>query len=253
MDKDTQGKTNQIEKILSLVELVEYLRSPHGCKWDMEQTHQSLRNNLIEETYELLDAIEENSSEKIKEELGDILMQVLYHSDIASDNSKFDFFELCEYVRFKLINRHPHVFKSKKNKMTSSDVVDNWEEIKKDEKLKNNKDYSLVSDIPDTLPSLSYATSVIKKSKKAKIPVKYEELDFNIDAKIFDSEERLGKILFSLVNLFASKNINQELVLRNYTKKIKKKILIMEKLSKDKSISELSQIQKEKMWSSINC
>ena len=135
MDKDTQGKTNQIEKILSLVELVEYLRSPHGCKWDMEQTHQSLRNNLIEETYELLDAIEENSSEKIKEELGDILMQVLYHSDIASDNSKFDFFELCEYVRFKLINRHPHVFKSKKNKMTSSDVVDNWEEIKKDEKL----------------------------------------------------------------------------------------------------------------------
>ena len=137
--------------------------------------------------------------------------------------------------------------------MTSSDVVDNWEEIKKDEKLKNNKDYSLVSDIPDTLPSLSYATSVIKKSKKAKIPVEYEELDFNIDAKIFDSEERLGKILFSLVNLFASKNINPELVLRNYTKKIKKKILIMEKLSKDKSISELSQIQKEKMWSSINC
>ena len=111
----------------------------------------------------------------------------------------------------------------------------------------------MVSDIPDTLPSLSYATSVIKKSKKAKIPVKYEELDFNIDAKIFDSEERLGKILFSLVNLFASKNINPELVLRNYTKKIKKKILIMEKLSKDKSISELSQIQKEKMWSSINC
>ena len=73
MDKDTQGKTNQIEKILSLIEIVEYLRSPLGCEWDMEQTHQSLRNNLIEETYELLDAIEENSSEKIKEELGDIL------------------------------------------------------------------------------------------------------------------------------------------------------------------------------------
>ena len=114
--------------------------------------------------------------------------------------------------------------------------------------LRNRSGYTA-----NTLPSLSYAASVIKKSKKAKIPVKYEELDFNIDAKIFDSEERLGKILFSLVNLFASKNINPELVLRNYTKKIKKKILIMEKLSKDKSISELSQIQKEKMWSSINC
>jgi len=137
--------------------------------------------------------------------------------------------------------------------MTSSDVLENWEEIKKDEKLRKNKDYSLVSDIPDTLPSLSYATSVIKKSKKAKIPVEYDELDFNIDAKSFDSEEKLGKILFSLVNLLASKNIDSELVLRNYTKSIKKKILMMEKLSKTKSISELSQIQKEKMWNSINC
>jgi len=253
MDKDTQNKANQIEKCLSLVELVEYLRGPSGCKWDMEQTHQSLRNNLVEETYELLDAIEENSNEKIKEELGDILMQVLYHSDIASDNSNFDFFELCDYVRIKLINRHPHVFKSKYNKMTSSDVVDSWEQIKKDEKLKNDKDYSLVSGIPDTLPSLSYATSVIKKSKKAKIPVKYEQLDFNMDENFFESEEKLGEILFSLVNFFTSKNIDPELVLRNYTKNIKEKILMMEKLSKNKSISELSEIQKEKIWNSVNC
>ena len=253
MDKDNQNKANQIEKCLSLIELVEYLRSPEGCKWDIEQTHQSLRNNLLEETYELLDAIEENSSDKIKEELGDILMQVLYHSDIARDNSNFDFFELCDYVRLKLISRHPHVFKGTKSKITSSEVVDNWEDIKKDERLKNNKDYSLVSDIPDTLPSLSYATSVIKKSKKAKIPVKYEEIDFSIDINSLDSDEKIGKILFSLANVFVSKNVDPELILRNYTKSIKDKILMMEKLSKTKSISELSEIQKEKLWKSINC
>ncbi len=248
MQKDTQNKGNGIESCLSLLKLVEYLRSPSGCKWDMEQTHQSLRKNLLEETYELLDAIEENSSEKIKEELGDIFMQVLYHSDIARSNSKFDFFELCDYVRLKLINRHPHVFEDKDNNMSSSEVVDNWEDIKKEEKIKKKKKYSLVSDIPDNLPSLSYATSIIKKSKKAKIPVKYQELGFNIDAKSFDSKEKAGKILFSLVNIFASKNIDPELVLRDYTKKIKGKILKMEKLSKDKPISELSEVQKEKIW-----
>ena len=225
MQKDTQNKGNGIESCLSLLELVEYLRGPFGCKWDMEQTHQSLRKNLLEETYELLDAIEEDSYEKIKEELGDILMQVLYHSDIAHSNSYFDFFELCDYVKIKLINRHPHIFVDKDNKMTSSEVTDNWENIKKEEKIKNKKGYSLVSDIPDSLPSLSYATSIIKKSKKAKIPVKYEEIGFNIDVKSFDSEEKSGKILFSLVNILVSKNIDPELVLRDYTKKIKGKII----------------------------
>ena len=253
MDKDNQDKTNQIEKCLSLIELVEYLRSPLGCKWDIEQTHQSLKNNLLEETYELLDAIEENSIEKIKEELGDILMQVLYHADIANDNSNFNFFELCDYVRLKLISRHPHVFKDTKSKITSSEVVDNWEDIKKDERIKKNQDYSLVSGIPDTLPALSYATSIIKKSKKAKIPVKYEEIDFSIDINSLDSDEKIGKILFSLANVFVSKNVDPELILRNYTKSIKDKILMMEKLSKTKSISELSEIKKEKLWKSINC
>ena len=253
MHKDTQNKANSIESCLSLIELVEYLRGPSGCKWDMEQTHQSLRSNLLEETYELLDAIEEDNYEKIKEELGDVFMQVLYHSDIAHNNSNFDFFGLCEYVRLKLVNRHPHVFEKKDNKMTSYDIVDNWEQIKKEERRKNKKDYSLVSDIPDNLPSLSYAISIIKKSKKAKIPVKYQELGFNIDSKNFDLEENSGEILFSIVNFLASKNIDPELALRDYTKKIKAKILAMEKLSKGKSISELSKIQREKIWKKVNC
>jgi len=138
-----------------------YLRSEKGCSWDRQQTHLSLLPYLIEETYELAEAIESEDSEQIKEELGDFLCQAIFHAQIASDNGEFEIEDSINLIVEKLIRRHPHIFKEKKD-LEPHEVRNQWEQIKKGDKVKTNK--SSLSGLPKDMPALLRAFRIGEKA-----------------------------------------------------------------------------------------
>jgi len=146
-----------------LVEVVEILRAPGGCPWDAEQTHQSIRKSLIEETYEVVEGIDKNDDDIMTEELGDLLLQVVFHASIAKGDGRFDLDSICDGICKKLIYRHPHVF-SDVVADTSDVVLKNWEELKKKEKGQKNK-AEVLNAVSSALPSLMRAQKLIKKSE----------------------------------------------------------------------------------------
>lgn len=148
----------------SLRLLVEVLRGEGGCVWDREQTHESIRNNIIEETYEVVEAIDKSDSALLREELGDVMLQVVFHSRIEEEKGSFDIEDVTTEVVDKMILRHPHVFGDVKV-ADSGEVLDNWEKIKKEEKQRKTVKESMLS-VPKQLPALMRAAKVIKKAKK---------------------------------------------------------------------------------------
>ncbi|HTY89167.1 MAG TPA: MazG family protein [Candidatus Acidoferrum sp.] len=146
------------------------LRSPTGCPWDREQSHYSLRRHAIEEVYELIDAIEAGDDHEMVEELGDLLLQVVFHCQLAKERGAFDFDKVCRLVVEKLVRRHPHVFGKTKVKDVD-EVWANWEKIKNAEKLgTKHARHSALDGIPKHLPALLRAEKLVKKARKAKIP-----------------------------------------------------------------------------------
>ncbi|MGB9602940.1 MAG: nucleoside triphosphate pyrophosphohydrolase, partial [Limisphaerales bacterium] len=163
-----EDNKTEIEK---LIKIVEVLRSPNGCPWDKKQTHKSLRYNAVEEAYELVDAIEKQSDTDLIEELGDLLLQVVLHSQIAKERNAFDFDAVCKNIREKLVRRHPHVF-GNSNANTVDLVWSQWERLKLDEKKGTQSERNSVFDgIPVHLPALMYAEKIFKKAKRAGIDV----------------------------------------------------------------------------------
>lgn len=149
-----------LESLRALNEVVERLRAPGGCPWDREQTHRTLRPYLLEETYEVLDAIDGREGTTLREELGDLLLQVLMHAAIAQEGSDgFDIGDIAEVTRAKMIHRHPHVF-GEVAVSGAADVVVNWEKLKRTEKRER---LSLLDGVPDALPALAYAQGVQKR------------------------------------------------------------------------------------------
>ena len=142
-----------------LVKTIRILRSPEGCPWDREQTHETIRRNMLEEAYEAVEAIDENNPEHLKEELGDVLLQVLLHSQIADDNNEFNIQDVAKMLNDKLIHRHPHVFLKEVVK-DSSEVLVNWEKLKRDEKKERKR---TLDGIATTLPALAVAEKISKK------------------------------------------------------------------------------------------
>ena len=140
------------DELQRLIEIVARLRSPEGCPWDRKQTHRSLLSHLLDEAYEFFDAVDENDKNKIKEELGDLLLQVILHAQIGADEKKFTISDVARELNEKLIRRHPHVFGTTQVSSVS-DVKDNWEKIKQGEPGKKHRKY-LVDDIPHALPAL---------------------------------------------------------------------------------------------------
>ncbi len=206
-----------------LVKIMEALRGEDGCPWDREQTRQSLKPFLIEEAYELLEAIEEDDPVKIKEELGDLLFQIVFHARIAGEKGEFDIQDVIEAISGKMVSRHPHVFGGKRLR-TADEVLDRWDEHKRQEgKLKE----SILEGIPGNLPSLLKAHRVQDRVsrvgfdwEKAEDVVKKveSELDeFKTALKGGDEvevEEEFGDVLFTLVNLSRFVDINPEEALR---------------------------------------
>lgn len=207
-----------------LLEIMEKLRSPGGCPWDREQTHKTLKQNLIEEAYEVLEAIDLEDSDKIIEELGDLLLQVVFHSQIAKECGEFDIADVTTRICRKLIERHPHIFGNVKAD-TAEQVITNWEAIKKKEKgLKNHT--QVLRDIPKNLPALMRGYKVQKKAALVgfdwdcvedamkKVDEELEELKSVYLTRDNDKiAEELGDLIFAIVNVARFLKVEPELAL----------------------------------------
>ena len=147
----------------TLIDIMKKLRSPEGCPWDNEQTHESIKKYIIEETYEFIEALEENNSEKMKDELGDLLFQIIFHCQMATEKGLFSIYDVIETSKEKMVRRHPHVFGSVKIDK-SQQVIDQWEKIKKEEKHHRHRT-SILDGVPIHLPSLIRAYKIQKKSR----------------------------------------------------------------------------------------
>ena len=235
-----------------LIKTIEILRSPNGCEWDRQQTHQTIRQNMLEEAYEAAEAIDENNPEHIKEELGDVLLQVVLHSQIAKDNGHFDIFDVAKMLNDKLIHRHPHVFGEQKTNDTK-EILANWEKLKLEEK----KDRKRTLDGIPKLPALLKAMKISKKVVRAGFEWQnYEQLleCFNSEIKEFqeastfvDKEDEFGDILFALVNVARWNKIDPEVALSKANQKFTKRFNKLEELC-EKPLSELSFDEYNELW-----
>ncbi len=248
MECREEGKNFQ-----KLVDIVERLR--RECPWDREQTNQSIKNNLIEEAYELLEAIEENDDKAMIEELGDVLLQVVFHSQIKKDERKFEINDVIKHLIDKLIYRHPHVFGEKEVKDVEA-VLKQWEDLKKKEK--NRK--SILEGIPKRMPALLRAQKVQKKAakvgfdwkKKEQILEKIqEEIEELKEAK--NNEEikhEFGDILIALVNYARHLGIDAEEALQEATDRMVNRFQHIEKRAdeQNKNLEEMSLEEMEKYW-----
>ena len=223
----------QTKNIARLLKIMARLRGPGGCPWDREQTHQSIRHNLIEECYEAVDALDSGKMDEFKDELGDLLLQVVFHSQMASEDGTFDFDAVAKSINEKLVRRHPHVF-GKTKAADSAAVLQQWEAIKKSEK--NAASIVHLEDLPKHLPALLKADKVQRKVARvgfdwkhvkdvvAKVEEELRELKGALaskDRKQF--EEELGDLLFASVNLARFENLQaEELLNRTIAKFVKR-------------------------------
>ena len=244
------------EKLDKLINIIAKLRAPDGCKWDREQTHRSLKQNFIEETYEALDAIDADDMVHLKEELGDVLLQVVLHAQIAKEEGAFSIEDVAEGISQKLIHRHPHVFGDVKVTSTQ-EILDNWEKLKKEEKPHRK---SALDGIAAALPALFAAYKISKKAVKVgfewpNIESLYECINSEFDEfreavkenNQAHMEDEMGDILFAVVNLARWYKINPELALLNANKKFTKRFRKMEELSA-KEMHENSIEEFDKLW-----
>jgi len=227
------------ELFRELVDIIAKLRSEDGCPWDRQQTHDTLKAGLIEEAYEFVDAVDEGDDDKIEEELGDLLMQVLLNAQIAADEDRFDIGGVIQKISEKLRRRHPHVFGNVKVRDTQ-EIINNWEEIKSNEH--GNKDRkSLMDGVPLHLPALMKARKVQSKASRVgfdwdravDVMTKVEEEIAELKDSIIDSdaagmEEEIGDLLFSIVNLSRFLDVEPESAARKTTAKFERRFRQME-------------------------
>ena len=210
-------------RLLELIRVQARLRAPGGCPWDAEQTHQTLARHLLEETHELLDAIDGGDSDAIRDELGDLLLQVTFHAQIAADDGRWDVDDVAQGLVEKLIHRHPHVF-GDVEVSGSDEVLVNWEKLKAEEKGGKTP---VEDDIPATLPALARAGKVQRRaagwgfewrSPQSAMSALREEVDELADAieadDLDDAEEEVGDVLFSVVAVARKLGVDGESALR---------------------------------------
>jgi uncharacterized protein YabN with tetrapyrrole methylase and pyrophosphatase domain len=197
--------------INDLLRIMARLRAPNGCPWDREQDHQSLRWHAVEEVYELIDAIEARDDHELEEELGDLLLQVVFHCQLARERGAFDFERVARHIADKLVRRHPHVFGDLKVKDVEQ-VWANWEKIKKAEKHgTQHARPSALDGIPKHLPALLRAEKVVKKARRAKLAAGPPRRKL--------SRAQLGKELFELARYAQGKGWSAEDLLRSETRR----------------------------------
>lgn len=241
----TRKDKYNIEDLLHIMEL---LRGPGGCPWDAEQTHESIRKDFIEETYEVIEAINKNDKELLKEELGDVLLQVAFHTQIEKEENGFEFSDVCDGICKKLIERHPHVF-GDINVSSTDEVLTNWDNIKRKSKGQKTQGSSMLK-VPKELPALMRAQKIQSKAKKAgfdwdNIDGAFEALYSEIEElksamKNKDAEEiknEMGDLLFSCVNVSRFLDVESEEALTLSNEKFIERYVIVEKLAEERNIN----------------
>ena len=244
------------ENLDKLIETIKILRSPEGCEWDRQQTHKSLRPNMLEEAYEAVDAIDSGDMANLREELGDVLLQVLLHSQIADDEGEFNIDDVSKELNEKLIHRHPHVFGNQKVNSTD-EIVEAWDKLKKEEK-KDRK--SQMDGISKSQSALMSAQKISKRAVKVGFEwpdvqslhdcIKSEFKEFEDAVKEGDKdhmEDEMGDIFFAVVNLARWHRIDSEQALLRANKKFMKRFRKMEELA-EKPLNEYSLEEYDTLW-----
>ena len=253
------------DEINNLLQTFKKLRDPsQGCPWDKEQDFKSIASCSIEEAYEVADAIEREDFNDLKEELGDLFFQIIFHSGMAEEKKLFNFEEVVKELNDKLIRRHPHVF-DKKQEMSASESLEIWEKEKKKEREKKNL-ISLMDDIPKNLPSLTRAKKIQKRAKSVgfdwqnesdvirKIDEEIDELKrAKVSQKKEDISEEIGDLFFTLVNLSRHYNLEPEDIIRKANLKFEKRFRKMEdEANKTKvNLEDLEINELETLWQKI--
>jgi len=238
-----------MDKFNKLIEIVKKLRSPNGCDWDREQTHESLVPYLLEETHEVIEAIENKDYDALKEELGDLILHVIFQADLASDKNKFSVEDLLNDINNKLIRRHPHIFSDNSN---NSYKKGSWEATKKKEK---NRD-SVLDGVPKSLPALLLSRRIQEKAagvgfdwdNNSQVIGKVDEEVLELKESMVENkgiDEELGDVLFSLVNLSRHLDIDPELSLKRSTEKFIKRFKAIEN---EVDIEKLSLEELDQIW-----
>ena len=255
------------ERFAKLVELMRTLRSPVGCAWDREQTLASLRPFILEEAYEVVDAIDRNNLEDLCDELGDLLLEAVFVAQVCAEANEFTITDSANAINAKLIRRHPHVFdKDTARELSPPEVKAQWEQIKSKERGGRTTGGGLLDDIPDSLPSLMRASRIGERTAKVdfdwpsprdvlkKVEEELTELREAINADEQDHvDEELGDLLFTLANLARKLNLDPESSLRSANQKFKRRFQLLEKnLSEQgRSLREATTDELEQEWRAV--
>jgi len=245
-----------LNQFATLVAIIAKLRAPDGCPWDRKQTHASLRKNLLEECYEVLEALDEGNPDRLCDELGDLLMQVVLHTQIATEAGEFEVGDVISNINAKLVHRHPHIFSSKKVK-NAEEVALNWEVLKQEER---GADTSILASAPKQMPALAYSQQI--QHRVAQVGFDWEDINGVIDKlaeevsefKQADScrqkEMEFGDLLFTLANIARRLGIDLEAALRQANKRFYQRFAYMEKLCHQRglNLAQLSFAEQNTLW-----
>ena len=247
--------------VQDLLHIMKILRSDQGCPWDREQTHQSIRGNFIEETYEAIEAIDKNDNVLLQEELGDVLLQVVFHSQMAQEEGAFDFSQVVDGICQKLIIRHPHIFADVQVN-GSEEVLKNWDAIKKATK-KQASHTQIMNDVPRVFPALMRSAKVQQKAARAGFDFenaeqtldKVEEETVELRETIRQGDKQsqmdeLGDLLFSVVNLSRFLKVDGEEALQKACDKFIHRFSLVEQMAANQHLdmTECSQAQLDALW-----
>lgn len=243
-----------LNKFETLVEIIARLRAPDGCPWDRKQTHASLREFILEECYEVLQAIDEENWNSLRQELGDLLLQIVLQTQIATEAGEFELGDVMNSINEKLIHRHPHIFGSKKVK-DAEEVAHNWETLKQEER----GDSSLLASVPKQMPALSYSQAI--QRRVAEVGFDWKDINGVIDKlaeevgefKQSNKKQRakeFGDLLFTLVNIARRLGVDSEAALREANGRFYRRFAYMEKLCRQRGLSfdKLSFDEQNALW-----
>ncbi|HJZ13480.1 MAG TPA: nucleoside triphosphate pyrophosphohydrolase, partial [Acidobacteriota bacterium] len=243
----------------SFAEIVAHLRAPNGCPWDREQTHESLRKHLLEESYEAISAIDSGDFADMREEFGDLLLQIVLQSQIANEEGQFNVNQVIQGIHSKIVRRHPHVFGDLKLEGVDG-VLANWEKLKEKERGKKKDGKGLLDGVPVALPALSQAQEYQDRAARVgfdwpeiegvleKIAEEIEEVKHANDEKELAAE--IGDLLFALVNLARWKKVDAESAVRGTSMKFKKRFAYVEQDAKrqGKNLSDMTLEEMDALW-----
>lgn len=266
----TPGQLSAGDWFEKLVAIQKRLRDPGGCPWDIEQTHRTLRTYLIEEAYEVLDAIDGGQDDKFVEELGDLMLQVTFHSQIASETERFNISDVIQSIHDKMIRRHPHVF-GEVEARNSEEVLRNWQKIKAQERSEKEgvagdaKRDSALDGVPKSIPATLEGLQLTKKAARtgfdwanaagvfAKVREEATELEHTLEhGTAIEAEEELGDLLFAVVNLARFLHIDPEIALKRANGKFTRRFHEMERLAttRGRKFEDVPRPEKESLWNS---